>query len=193
MTDGGRIAVVGGADAGYRVTVPIEKAEDQHREDRTDGAEGNQTEAVRLRAFIASDVGDTDAHGEDERHGHRTGRHTAGVKCDAQKVAVGKRRKRKNQCIKTDQQPAQARTGDDAQHTDRHEKADADTDGHKQNDVFDVRHGLRKYLQVRFRNGDGKAEQKADAENQRQILRLGQRRADFVADRRHGLLRAERE
>ena len=56
-----------------------------------------------------------------------------------------------------------------------------------------MRHGLSQNLQVRLRDSDGEAEQKADAEYQRHILCSGQRRADLAADGRHGLLRAERE
>ena len=38
-----------------------------------------------------------------------------------------------------------------------------------------MRHGFGQYLQIRFRHGDGKAQQEADQENQRQLFGLRQR------------------
>ena len=66
----------------------IEKAKDQYREDRPDGAQRHKAEAVCLRAAVASDIRYAEAHGEDERHCHWTGRHAAGVKGDTEKIGV---------------------------------------------------------------------------------------------------------
>ena len=56
-----------------------------------------------------------------------------------------------------------------------------------------MRDRLRQDLQVGLGHGDGKAQQEADAEDQWQVFRFGQRGADLRADGRHGLLRAQGE
>ena len=86
--DGSRAAERGRAEVGNGVAALIEKAKDQHREDRPDGAQCHKAEAVSLRAAVASDIRHAEAHGEDERHGHGAGRHAAGVKGDTEKIGV---------------------------------------------------------------------------------------------------------
>ena len=66
--------------------VTVKKPENEHREDRPDGAERHETKAVGLRAAVASDVRYAETEREDERHGHGSGRHAAGVEGDAEKV-----------------------------------------------------------------------------------------------------------
>ena len=56
-----------------------------------------------------------------------------------------------------------------------------------------MRDRLRQDLQVGLGHGDGKAQQEADAEDQGQVFRFGQRGANLCADGRHGLLRAQGE
>ena len=56
-----------------------------------------------------------------------------------------------------------------------------------------MRNGLGQHLKIRLRDGHGKAEQKAHAENEREIPRAGERGADLVADGGHGDLGAEGE
>ena len=145
----------------------------------------------RRGAVVASDLEDTKPHRKDERHGHRPRGDSAGVKGDAEKVTIRERGEHEYQRIAHDEYPAERRTGEDTEHTYRHEQPDARADGHEQDAAFDMRHGLSQNLQVRLRNSNGKAEQEADTENQRHILCSGQRRANLAADGRHGLLCAE--
>ena len=56
-----------------------------------------------------------------------------------------------------------------------------------------MRHRTSEHLKIGLGNGDGKAEKKRYAENERQIFRFRERRTDTAADERHRLLRTERE
>ena len=61
----------------------IEEAQNKHRQNRPDGAERDQTEAVRFGTGVASYVGNTDAQRQNKGNGHRAGGHAAGVKRNA--------------------------------------------------------------------------------------------------------------
>ena len=101
--------------------VAVKEPENEHREDRPDGAERHETKAVGLRAAVASDVRYAETEREDERHGHRSGRHAAGVERDGEKVLIRKRREREYDRVAHEQHPAQADTVKDAHHAKRHE------------------------------------------------------------------------
>ena len=138
-------------------------------------------------------MGDTDAQRQNKGNGHGTGGNTAGIKCHAEEIGSGKSCKNKYYAIESDEQPTQLDAGDNAQHAHRKEKADADADRDQQHGIIDVRDCFRQHLQIRFCNGDGKTQHKADNEDQRQIARFGQRCADSVANGGHGGFRAQRE
>ncbi len=70
----------------YGVVRMIQESKEQHRQDRTDGAERNQAEAVVLGVLVASDCGKAHAHGHDKRNRHRPGGDAAGVKGDGKEV-----------------------------------------------------------------------------------------------------------
>ena len=73
---------------GGRGGLRIEEAQQQNRQNGTDGAQRHQTEAVGLGFFIASDGGDTHAQRHNERHRHGTGGDAAGVKGHRKEVRV---------------------------------------------------------------------------------------------------------
>ena len=60
----------------------IDCAQQHHRHYRSDRAQSNQTEAVCLGVFVASDGRNADAQRHDKRHRHRSCRHAAGIKRD---------------------------------------------------------------------------------------------------------------
>ena len=107
----------------------VEKAQQQYRKDRTDGAQGDQAEAIRLGAVIAADIGHAHAHGQDEGDCHRARRHAAGVKGDAEKIRIREGGQEKDQRVAAQQQPAEIRAGDNPVHAQGHEQPDADADG----------------------------------------------------------------
>ena len=106
---------------------------------------------------------------------------------------VGEYRKSENDDICDNEDPAETQTGENAEHAYRQKQADADADRRKENKAVDMRDGFCKHLQIRLGDCYREAEKKADDKYQRQVFRLCQSRADLVAYRSHGNIRAERE
>ena len=166
----GRLKIADKDLRGGASTVVVDKAEDQHRKNRPDGAERDQTEAIGFRVLVASDGGHADAERHDERHRHRAGRDAAGVKRDRKKVLVGKGSQSEDHSIKENQKPLQWDPEQNAQHTDRQEQSDADGDGDDQNGRVDLRNVFGQHLQVRLRNGNDYAEHKAQDQDHAQLF-----------------------
>ena len=86
----------------------------------------------------------TDTHCEDERHGHRTGRNSAGIECDAEKISIAERGGNEDQRITPDEQHPERRSRDYAEHADGHEESDTRADGYEKQARIDMRNGVRK-------------------------------------------------
>ena len=141
----------------------IDRAEQQHRRDRPDRAQRHKTEAVGLGVLVASDGRDAHSERHDERNRHRPGRHAAGVERDGEDRPVREKRAEKHERVEHDQQRPQRDAEQNTRHADHEEQTHAD--GHREHeggfvDGGDVR---REYLQIRFGDGDGRAEGKAAA------------------------------
>ena len=171
----------------------IDRAEQQHRRDRPDRAQRHKTEAVGLGVLVASDGRDAYSERHDERNRHRPGRHAAGVERDGEDRPVREKRAEKHERVEHDQQRPQRDAEQNTRHADHEEQTHAD--GHREHeggfvDGGDVR---REYLQIRFGDGDGRAEDKAQREDEPQAARLRHLRANEVADAAHGHVRPEGE
>ena len=99
--DGVHIRGIGGTVRG------IEDAENENGEDRTDGAERDQTKAVVSGLPVGTDRGHTNAKSHNKRHCHRTGSHTARVKGDRLKRVSDKGGQDENDRIEDPEQDAQ--------------------------------------------------------------------------------------
>ena len=144
----------------------IDKAQNQNRENRADGAKGNQTEGVHLGVFVASDGGNADTEGADEGNGHGAGRYAAGVKGNGQVIGIREKRKQENDDIKRHKEPSQRNPEKNAQHAYHKEKSYADGDGKNEDERIDVGHVCCKHLQIGFCNGDGDTQKKAYDQNE---------------------------
>ena len=171
----------------------VDRAQQQNRRDRSDGAQADEAERVRLRVLVGTDRGHADTQRHDERHGHRPGRHAAGIERDGQNALVGQKRREKHQRVEHDQQQPQRDAEQNAHHAEHQEDPDAHRDRQDQDGLIDLRHVGRQHLQIRLRHRDGDAQQKADHQNQPQLARFGQLGADVIADLAHGHLRAQRK
>ena len=151
---------------GLRGLRPVDRAQQQNRSDRPDGAQADKAERVRLGIFIGTDGRNTDAERHDKRHRHRPRRYAAGVKRHGEDPLIGQERRQEHQHVKHDQQQPQRDAEQDTHHA-QHEK-DPDADGDRQNKdrLVDIRHVRGQHLQIRLRHGDGNAEQEAHRKDQ---------------------------
>ena len=124
----------------------VDRAQQQHRRDRPDGAQPDKAERVRFRIFVGTDGRNANAERHDERHGHRPGRHAAGVKRDGKNALIGQERSQKHQHIKHDQQQPQRNAEQNTHHAEHQENTHADGDGQDENRLVDLRHVGRQHL-----------------------------------------------
>ena len=171
----------------------IDRAQQQHRRDRPDGAQADKAERVRLRVFVRTNGRNAHAERHDKRHGHRAGRHAAGVKRDGENALIGQKRGQKHQRIEHDQQQPQRNAEQNAHHAEHQEDAHADGDSQNEDRLIDLRHVGRQHLQIGLGHRNGDAQQEADDQDQPELPRFCQLRAHVVADPAHGHLCAERE
>ena len=82
----------------------IADTENQHGKDRTDTAQGNQTEAVLPGMLVASDRCHSGSERHDKGHGDRSGSHSAGVKCRGNKILRCKECKDHDNAVKNHEQ-----------------------------------------------------------------------------------------
>ena len=194
LPERGAVADLGDDDGGVAAAVrPEDETQNEHREDGTDGAERDEAEAVVRAVLIASDGGNADAHRHDERHGHRAGRHAAGVERYGKEILGHEHGENKNHDVEAHQHRVERDGEQHTQHGEAEKQSHADRHG---DDEDHVRHGLHligEHLQVRLGNGDEKAQQKAERQHDADPARLGDARAHALAHRRHGQLRAEGE
>ena len=85
----------------------VDRAQQQHRRDRPNGTQTDKAERVRLRVFVGTDRRHADAERHDERHGHRPGRHAAGIERDGEKLRRDKERQKKHDGVASDKQRRQ--------------------------------------------------------------------------------------
>ena len=171
----------------------VDKVKDQDRENRADGTEADQTEAVRLGVLIASDGGYADAESHDKGNCHRAGGHTAGIKGNGENTLVGEKRSDEYDRIENQQHPAQRDGEENSHHAQQQKETDADGYRKDQNHGIDFRHISGQNLQVWFGDRDGNAESEADGQDQPQLAGFRQLGSHVVADAAHGHLRAERK
>ena len=163
----------------------------QHRQHRPHGAQRHQTEAVLAGLAVTSGGGHAQAQRHDERHGHRPGGHTAGVKGHRQKILGGKGRQSEDHHVGRDQQAIQWDLEQDTQQC-YHQK-DPHAHGHRpdQDGVGDPRHLPRQNLKIRFRNGDDDADEQADTHHHPQLPGFGHLCAHPLTNGEHGGIRTQ--
>ena len=164
---GGRAARIG--SGGLPFPGAVEKAEDHHRQDGTDGAERHQAEAVGLGVLIASYGGNAHAQGHDEGDGHGPGGDTAGIKSDGQKPGVHKAGQGENDRVEKDQQQPQRHGNQNPQHTQGQKSPHTQGHGGNEHRLIDPRHIGGQHLQIRLRHGDSCAQQEAQKQDQAQL------------------------
>ena len=118
----------------------VDRAQQQHRRDRPDGTQPDKAERVRFRIFVGTDGRNANAERHDERHGHRPGRHAAGVKRNGENALIGQECSQKHQHIKHDQQQLQRNAEQNAHHAEHQEDAHADGDGQNEDRFVNLRH-----------------------------------------------------
>ena len=188
-----------GGDTGDNAAFPlrglrfIDRAEQQHGEDRADGAKTHKTEAVRLGVFIASNGRNADTERHDERYGHRSRRHAAGVERDGENARLRQKCCGKDDGIEYDEHCAQGNGKQDTHHAQHQEKADADRNRQDQNLGVDLRHVACEHLKVRLGHRDGNAEGEADDQDKSQLARFCHFRAHVVTDAAHRHVSAQCE
>ena len=86
----------------------VENTEQEYHGNRSDAAEGDQTETVARTVLVTSRGGETNTDGHNKRNGHRTCRHTAGVKCDCDEISRRRKGEQKQCSIEDTQQQREA-------------------------------------------------------------------------------------
>ena len=139
----------------------IRQAENQHGEDRPDGAQRDHTEAIGALLPGLTDGRKAKAKSHNERHSHRPGSHAAGIKGHGEELLRHEECQRKHNCVANDQNNGQIPAKERSQERDGEECAHAA--GHRQDEhkVRHSRHLACQHLQVRFRDGNNRADEKA--------------------------------
>ena len=166
----------------------IKEAQHLHGQDRADGAERDQTEAVGLGVFVGADGGHADAQRHDKGHGHRPCGDAAGVKGHGVHGGGNDQNQHKGQTVDDQQQRPQGDGEEDAQHAQGQEQAHAHGHRQDQNGGVDCGHALGQHLQIRLGHADGGAQQKAHQNDQPELAGAGELGADGTADPGHGHL-----
>ena len=106
----------------------VENTEQEYHGNRSDAAEGDQTETVARTVLVTSRGGETNTDGHNKRNGHRTCRHTAGVKCDCDEISRRRKGEQKQCGIEDTQQQGEAQLENDTQNSDDQKDTDAESD-----------------------------------------------------------------
>ena len=166
----------------------IKKSQQEDGENRSHGAEGNESEAVVLRVLVASDRGDADAQGYDKGRCHRAGGHTPGIKGNADVIGVRQKCQYKNDPVKNNEQPPETDAGQDPDHTQYKKKPD--TDGHSKDQHKGINMGYisRQDLEIRLGHCDDDSDQKTDSQDFQNIAGLCEIAPQMSADHDHGVI-----
>ena len=122
------------------------QAQGKNCQNRTDGTKGDQTEAVIRSVAVITDGGDADTEGHDERNGHRTGSHAAGVKGNGTEIRFDKEQEAKADDIKYHQQGTKRNVQEHTDDGDHKEQTNANGNGKNQRAVGNGRHQLGEHL-----------------------------------------------
>ena len=168
-------------------------AQDHHRQNGADGAQGDETEGVVAGVLIASDGRHTDTQRHDKGHRDGAGGNAAGIKGHRHKVVGHKEGQGEHQDVEKEQG---VRQGDVEEHTHLgNDQEEAHTQRHRQNEGH-VGHGgqlLGQHLQVRLCNGDHHTQHKTYDERAPHSPALTDLNADTVAHGDHGHIHAQGE
>ena len=153
------------ADRGSTLPGGENQPQDQHCQNRANGAQRHQAEAVVRCIAVVTDGGNTHAQCHDKRHRHGAGGHAAGIKGDGTEITGNEECQNEYDQIQRHQQVGQRHA---QQHTQNgHRQEQTHTHGHSQNQraVRNGGHQLSQHLQIRLGNGDDHAQQKAEQHN----------------------------
>ena len=114
---------IGGAVGG------VDQSQKHNGQYGTDGAQGDQTEAVLGGVAVTADGTHADAQSHDKGNGHGTGGHAAGIERHNQKAAWYVTGQDKQQKVTAQQQPVQRDSQQHAQQRQRQKQADAQGHG----------------------------------------------------------------
>ena len=184
-------------ESGFRGIGGIVRLEDEPQQhdgqNGTDGAERNQTEAVVFGAGVASNGADANAQRQNKGHGHRAGRHAAGIKGNSQKIVRHELGEDENQHIAAQKQPLHGDAEQDAQKRNHQKYAHTQSDGQDERHIRNAGNLLGQHLQIRLRDCDDSANKKRYQQNQPQLAAAGHGGTDVLADGRHGQICTQRK
>ena len=127
---------------------PVQDAQQQHRQNGSDGAQGDQAEAVAGGVLVAAAGGHPKAQGHDEGDGDGSGGDAPGVEGDGDEVARGEGGQGKDDQIEDQQQPAQGDAQFDPLGGHHQEEAHPDGHGEDQHQIANGGHLFGQHLQV---------------------------------------------
>ena len=164
------------------------QTECQYGQDRTDRAQGNQSETVLPCIASSEGLSDADAQCHDERHRNRSRRYTAGVIGHRQEGLLSdrqqQRRTGKQNHVEKQQHRRQIRLHDDPDDRKNQKQTNTDADRKDQHRRRDHRTDLPcQHRQIRFRNGNHHTHQKTGDNQDPHTLGLGQADTDIFTDR----------
>ena len=172
---------------------PEDEPQDKHRHDGADRAERDEPEAVVLTPAVGANGRDTDAERHDERHGHGTRRHPAGVERDRPEGFRDEEREDENNEIKDEEQVAQADPEQHAQHRDDEERTDPGGDREDQRPGADGRYIGGEHLQIGLRDRDERPDAEGHQNDDDKFLGLRHTGTHVVTHGGHRHLRPEGE
>ena len=164
----------------------IADAQQQHRQNGADGAQGDEAEAVAGGVGIASGGSDAQAKGHDKGHGDGPGGHASGVEGHGDKVPRGQGGQQKHDAIEHQQQPPQGDSQADAQGGHHQEKAHAHRHGEDEHQVVNGGHLLGQHLEIRLGHGGQHAQEKIARHGQQKELAAAHGHAHHLPHGDHG-------
>ena len=138
----------------------IDQPQHHDRQDRADGAQCYQTEAVVCRMMVITDGRNTDTKCHDKRNGHGSRGHTSGIKRHCPEVLRYEKCKNEHYYVEKGQQWRQGHTDQHTQKGNDQEDSNPHCHCQDQRHVRNRRHLCRQHLQVRLGNGDHHSQQK---------------------------------
>ena len=164
----------------------IADAQQQHRQNGADGAQGDEAEAVAGGVGIASGGGDAQAQGHDKGHGDGPGGHAAGIEGHGDKVPRSQGGQQKDYAVEHQQQPPQGDGQADAQGGHHQEEANAHRHGEDEHQIVDGGHLLGQHLEVRLGHGGKHAQEEIAHHGQQKEFAAAHGHAHDLAHGDHG-------
>ena len=174
-----------------------EESEEHHGDDGSDGGESDESETF-VRARSAADMRDAEPHRDDEGHRHRSRRHAAAVKGEREKRLLPEEREdeseEEDRAVGDEEKETKGDPEDHAEHREGEEDTDADRHEGDQYPFIDAGGESRsEHREIGLCDGDDRADQYGDDDDDGQISRLGRRAAHELSDGDHRHVRADRE